>query len=92
MKANFWALIVSLFLARTAETQQAAFPTATNSLATNTPAKIAEVRAKAEKGDAPAQSEIGLMYEMSGLVCYDSALHQAAKGDEKKVWQAAELR
>jgi TPR repeat protein len=86
MKASFWALLFSVLLGASAQTQQSAsppatnslttnapfkppspdtlveFPSATNSLGTNTPTKIAELRAKAEKGDAAAQIYLGYNY------------------------------
>jgi TPR repeat protein len=62
MTANFWALVISFLLAGSTGAQQSAFPTATNLLATNNAAQTAELRAKAEKGDAAAQAELGWMY------------------------------
>ncbi|MGP8201082.1 MAG: tetratricopeptide repeat protein [Limisphaerales bacterium] len=73
MKANFWVLILSFCMAGTAEAQQSAFPTATNMPVINNAAKIAELRAKAEKGEAAAQSELGLMYDLGQGVTQDYA-------------------
>ena len=63
MKASFWAFLLSLVLAATAKAQQPAIAPATNALATNGLGKVAEIRVKAEKGDAAAQTELGHMFE-----------------------------
>jgi len=57
MKPSLRALLFSLLLETPAKAQQSAFPTATNSLATNTHNMIAEFRAKAENGHAAAQTQ-----------------------------------
>ena len=73
MKASLWALILSVLLGASTKAQQPAIPPATNSLATNSPAKIAELRAKAEKGDASAQCALGACYSLGQAVPQDYA-------------------
>jgi TPR repeat protein len=85
MKANFWALVLCFFLAGTAQAQQSLFPTATNMPVTNSATEIAQLRAKAEKGDAAAQTEIGRMYEFGSGVDKDKA--QAVKWFRKAAEQ-----
>jgi TPR repeat protein len=85
MKANFWALIFSLFLAVTTKAQQPAFPPATNSLTTNTFLDIAQLRAKAEKGDAAAQFDLGSCYYYGDGVPQDLA--EAVKWSRKAAEQ-----
>jgi hypothetical protein len=55
MKESLWAFVFSLVLAATANAQQPALPTATNSVGTNSVSNFEETRAKAEKGDVAAQ-------------------------------------
>jgi hypothetical protein len=73
MKANFWALIFCLFFAGTTKAQQPAFQKATNSLATNQSGEIAQLRAKAEKGDPVAQCLLALSYQLGQGVPKDYA-------------------
>ncbi|MGD0816106.1 MAG: tetratricopeptide repeat protein [Verrucomicrobiota bacterium] len=77
MKASLWALIFSALLVFTAKAQQPAFPPATNALVTTEASKLAEIRAKAEKGDVQAQDTLGLFYEGGTSVPQDYA--EAAK-------------
>jgi uncharacterized protein len=62
LKASLWAFILSVFLGALVKAQQPTFPTATNIPATTNATELAELRAKAEKGGAAAQYELGLSY------------------------------
>ncbi len=78
-------MIFSVALGLTAKAQQPAIPPATNAVGTNGLGKIAEIRAKAEKGDAAAQTELGLMCERGNDVPQDYA--EAAKWYRKAAEQ-----
>jgi hypothetical protein len=71
MKARFWALIVSLVMGATAMAQGPALPKATNGLAANSTGNLAEIRTKAEKGDAAAQFDLGAKYYVGNGVTQD---------------------
>jgi TPR repeat protein len=112
MKANLWALILSLCLAGTAEAQRSVFSTPTNSLGTNTKdgktlfdfarafahatntvatnsaKEFADLRAKAEKGDADAQGILGSTYNFGQGVDKDQA--EAVKWFRKAAEQGEE--
>jgi TPR repeat protein len=83
MKASLWALLFSVLLGVSAEAQQSAFPTATNMQTTNKATKIAELRAKADKGDAAAQWRLGRIYDWGQGVDNDRA--EAVKWYSKAV-------
>jgi TPR repeat protein len=71
MKGNFWTLTLSLFLAGTADAQQPAIPLASNALTTNRPGQREELRARAERGDAAAQYNLGVCYDDGEGVAQD---------------------
>jgi HEAT repeat protein len=80
MKANFWAFILSVLLAGCTKAQQPALPTTTNALATNSANTVAEIGAKAEKGDAAAQ--IDPSFEGKSLTYWASRVDGLAEESE----------